>query len=189
MLRSTVVFTGLTGLPGYWNFYTAGTTDAHAIEVGDRIGAFLTVLGDVFQEELIWTLQADVSVVDPADGAITAIVSNGGDAGSGNEPGEPLPLSTQLLVRLRTDTLRNNRRVQGRFNLPGISSGVNDQGRPAAFVPVNLQPAVDALIAAGDADTRALVWSRPTPTEPGLQAQVIQGSVWDQWAVLRSRRD
>lgn len=104
--------------------------------------------------------------------------------------GDLLPPRTQALVRFRTGTYINGRRLQGRQYLCGFTETSND---PAGNVISGVRTALGAYnTALGATIVTAMsqrVWHRPVNGSGGLSAPVIARSVSDTWSSLRSRQD
>lgn len=186
MLKTETVWSGVAGAPYYTALYFLGESEeqaesAHAatVELWQAIVAY-------YRADMTATVQPEVSVVDPATGLTTAtfLEASVPVVGSGSPPYQPLVI--QGLLRLRTGTYVGGREIRGKIFLPGTGDSQDNNGVPAA----DYQGTITTLFNAFLADTLALgiplqVWSRAG----GVSASVQAGSVWNQWAILRSRRD
>lgn len=184
MYRVNTVFSGpLVAGGGISRFYfdEAGGTpaQAHAAAVN-----FWNAVDEVMSTQVAFTVEAEVELVDASTGAITGIESTDPYSASGTGSGDPLPPATQGLVRWRTGAFVNGREVRGRTFLPGMLESLNDSaGRPNSGALTVINNAAGNLI--GDADSELVIFSRTR----ALQATVVSGQAWSQWAQLRSRRD
>lgn len=78
--------------------------------------------------------------------------------------------------------------LRGRVFVPGVNdSAVNTDGTVNGNYINGLTAAAQALV--DDATANWGVWHRPGPGGAGQFAGAISVSVWDKFAVLRSRRD
>lgn len=113
---------------------------------------------------------------------------DGGPSHTGVVTGAAAPKASQALIRWKTAQIVGNRLLQGRTFIPGIPAGaLTAAGELNATYRVGLAGSAAALI---DATNSALVvWSRPTSSRPGSTGLVTVASIWNELAVLRSRRD
>jgi hypothetical protein len=173
--------TAVVGQAGTNFYFTAEAgTDQDCV---DSVGLFMTELDAQLSGDLSWATEAGVEHFDVATGQISSIGGTTPITGTGSGSGQRLPYATQALVRWRTGAFLNGREVRGRIFLPGQLEVNNDLGVPVQGLKDAIQNAVGAIL--GDESTVLLVW---TPTN-GTAAAVTSGGPWDQWAVLRSRRD
>ena len=179
--RITVRYSGLPGLPGTNTLY--GHEDG--VSAADQVAAvlaFVTSVAGTQNDALDIAVDGIVEIVDSTTGQVTGTDDTGaGGSVSGGNGTDLLPTSTQLLVQLRTGVYFGGRELRGRIFLPGFGEDVNTDGRPASTLVSGMQAIVDTLV--GDAN---LAVFSPTKHE---WASVHTGVVWDEWAVLRSRRD
>nr|CRY97482.1 hypothetical protein [uncultured prokaryote] len=153
----------------------------------ESLGTFLTAMTPLLGKGTGWTIDTEGRQLDPATGILN---------GDWNDPtpytgvaaGNATPAvanASSLLVRLKTSTITNGRRVQGRMFLPGFRNEylLNGDVAPGLITVVN-----DALAAWAGLPAGPVVWSRPVDGRPGSDAAVASGSVWSEWAVQRRRR-
>lgn len=181
MYRVRTQLTGLFGLPGLSTMFfdEAGGSAQQAV---NAVGAFWAgVVTNGVQNGFQYLTEPDVDVVNSTTGQITSTVQTTSASGSSSAAGEALPWATQGLIRWRTGVYSGGREIRGRTFLPGMLES-NSFGIPLASWTTPMQGVVNALIA--DANSTLIVWSRKNQ---GF-APVVSGSVWQQWAVLRSRR-
>ena len=179
-----MVITGVTGAPYYSNFYWGGDTEGEAEAARDAAEAFWTSLvGDVYTAAL-GTLQGDVAQVDPVTGNTTAVFA-GADRTIDFGGGAPQSWATQGLIRWRTGVYANGREIRGRTFIPAVPTEMNGNGAPNTPYINELTAAVAALMALQTAAGDLVVWSRANGSSPS----VVSGTPWNQFAVLRSRRD
>jgi len=144
---------------------------------------FWTNLKNVIDNSLLFTIEAEVAIVSEGTGQVTGIVGTAGGAVAGDDAGDPAPWATQGLIRWRTGTFIAGREVRGRTFIPGVTEARANGGVPDASYKSNCVTAINALI--GSTNSTLVSWSRKN----GDSAPVIAGSPWEQFAVLRSRRD
>lgn len=173
------------GVQEFYFFGAAGSEPAMVAAVAD----FWDAAGD----DLLIGNQATVSDVvtniDEATGNLVSLVTvpGGPVTHAFTLAGEATPPFTQALIRWATDGVVNNRLVRGRTFIPAIPEGRSLEGVPDGELRADLDFAAEALIA--NAETQLVVWSRPTDVRAGSQHTVLSANVWDEFAVLRSRRD
>lgn len=193
VMRITTEFNGLQGTPYYSTLsYQPPTEDAAAADAAATAqAAFWGACDTVISSGLNWTTGPVVQVINLAGELVDEfVIPGGGIIGAGGDSMNAAPLSTQGLVRWSTGLIVGGRRLRGRTNVPGVTETGTQSGRPTTTYTGVLQAAANDLVAA---DVGLAVWSRPNdeanPPKGGAAAAVTGASVWDQWAVLRSRRD
>lgn len=148
----------------------------------DAALAFWDDLKGVVRQSMIATVESEVADINPASGEIeNAYVGVGGTV-QGTDAGDTLPTATQGLLRLTTGQYVGGRQIRGRLFLPGPTETSSTGGVP---VPTYLNTALAAgLGLVNDGATQLVCWSRKN----GAAFPVTSASIWQQWAVLRSRR-
>nr|CRY97420.1 hypothetical protein [uncultured prokaryote] len=150
-------------------------------------------IGILLDDQTTATIRTEGKVIDATTGNVTEFWSDNVDQiTEGLEAGVPVPNVCQGLVRLLTDGLVNNRRLQGRVFIPGISEAFNGNGELSPDGQTILRNAFNGTYLA---DAKLLVWSRPfdgtdanpTPRQ-GSSSLVDSTSVWSEFAVQRRRR-
>lgn len=183
MYRVRTVFTGVAGSPYYSNLYFTqeGGTAAQARAA---VNTFWEANKALITSNLKWSIENEVPLVDQVSGDVVGVDSDATSyVSQGTRSDTPIPYSNQVLARLRTGVYLGGKEIRGRIFIPGFtqisqnSDGVI--GSAAAGVATNL----NALIA--NANAQLVVWAK----SKGTYAVVNSGSVWNQFAVLRSRRD
>ena len=194
MARVRTVFSGVAGTPWYSNLYFANDgSEDNSQNAHDATAAFWTSLADAITDQVTWEVLGEVTQIDEATGNLEGIVTLTPAFDNGEVTAEPLPWTTQALARLLTGQIVHNRLVRGRIFVPGETIGSNDDGKPTAGAIAGVQTAANLLIT--EAAGTLVVWSRPfagtekNPARVGSKHLVTTASVWDQWAVQRSRRD
>lgn len=182
MFRVRTVFSGVTGSP--WvntAFFIEGTSSAQ--DCVDAVGAFWGAVDALMDSSVTWTTLADVETVDAATGQVTAVASTTPVTGTGSGGASGIPIAAQALVRWRTGVYEGGREIRGRWFIPGLGTGSNTDGVVTTASVTAIQTAAQALV--NDPDTILCVWSRANNDS----AAVTSASTWNQFAVLRSRRD
>lgn len=184
MLRIRTTFTGTTGAPWLNTAYFLNplNTQAEADAAVAAVAAFWGAVDARMNVAISWTTDPSVAILTTA-GEQTGAWSTVPATGAGASATELLPPANQILVRLRTNTFVNGREIRGRWFIPGNTEADATAGlvTGAAITAVNLAAA--NLVA--DAASSWAVWSRATTTATA----VVTGTAWNQFAVLRSRRD
>jgi hypothetical protein len=191
-LRATTVFTGSTGTPYLNQFHFPGSGATDAAAAASAASTFWQAISANMANNLSWTRSGEVEEFDPATGLTTAVHSTDPVSGAGVNAAEMLPFTSQALVRWRTGVFQDGREIRGRTFIPGLTQDELADGL--------LLPAMQTLIAnaAGTLADLLGVWSRPREASAGppvVEARAGQivpvsaSSVWNQFAVLRSRRD
>ena len=177
---------GMPG-PGYSTFHwrssavpIAADLAAAAIALRDAYAAMATVQGS----SVVHFFDGRFVEVN-GDALLTAPVwSQPGTSGATASDA----LSPALCVVITWRTTSNSRSGRGRTFLSGWREGNNDaSGTPGLSELVAVTNMAAELVAfnAETGNGAFVVWS---PTD-GLARDIVQGTVSDQWAVLRSRRD
>jgi hypothetical protein len=133
--------------------------------------------------DLTYTSEAGVEYFDVITGEISSIGGTTPFTGTGDGSDELLPRAAQALIRWRSGAFVNGREIRGRTFLPGFGKGQDEDGVLTAACKANISAGVGDFL--GNEATIPLIWSKTK----GTAAPITGGGPWDQWAVLRSRRD
>lgn len=173
----------------YWDS-TGAAVGLLATEAVARVRAFFAAQPSIWLPGMVVTPNLILDEIEETTGQIVNQVG-AADAAATVFTGsfDLLPLQTQALIRLSTNTFIAGRKLQGRINVPYMKENANDvDGLPTPAITANLLSCAGKF---GTVVTTAMnqrVWSRPQPGRPGLSAPVIGRAVPRQWAVLKSRR-
>lgn len=183
MWRVDTVTDGLEGAPFYTRLYfndsVGSPSDAAAAVVG-----FWETLAPVIDNALTMAVQGNVFVVDNITQEITGIeVAGSADVIPGENGASEASLATQGLIRWRTGSYVGGREVRGRTFIPGVTSTSVATGGPSSTYISTLGGAATGLI--GHAASQLVVGSKVH----GVVREVAFAEVWNEFAVLRSRRD
>lgn len=194
--RVVTTFTGAQGSPWKNILCFTHATSASPQDAADAVAAFWGACDALMDSSVSWLVEPTVVQFDQTNGAPLAFHTVSGGSGVGAVSDLSLPYSNQALVRLFTDDVINNHQVRGRIFIPGITRNNLGEGVLNSAAITAFTTAIDALIA--DADSELSIWARPvtaeqaTPRRPerdGDQCVVTAAAVWNQFAVLTSRRD
>lgn len=183
MYRVRTVFTGVAGTPYYSNLYFAqeGGTVAQARAA---VNAFWEANKALITQNLKWIIENEVPVIDEVLGEVLSVESDVTSYQSqGTRTETPIPYSNQVLARLRTGAFAGGREIRGRIFIPGFTQISQDSDGVVVSAAAGIQTNLNALIASANA--QLVVWAK----SKGSYAVVNSGSVWNKFAVLRSRRD
>jgi hypothetical protein len=180
MKRVRTIFSGVQGTPYFSNLYFGDSALSNACVT--VVSTFFADMDGVISQNLSWTTQGTVVTIDPVTGDITDSEDVTGQNGVGADTGELMPFATQALIRWHTGEYINGRELRGRCFIPGMTIVADDQGVLLPSTLLTIQNAADGLIAAGQ---NMLLWSKTH----GQTRAVTSADVWEQFAVLRSRRD
>jgi len=182
MYRVTQVATGVGGSPYYLTGYfsAAGGT---AQQAADAWRNFLAPSSTGYMTGLTFSPITDVTLVDPVTGNTTGTspvtVSSMACIGGTSD----LPHSTQGLIRFRTGQYINGHEIRGRINIPCQLESDNTLGVPDTAWLSTWNTRGAALITGG---TKVHAVYSP---KNGCWATTTAAQAWNQWAILRSRRD
>lgn len=192
--KFTVRWDGWTGAPGYTNFYAMGNLDESQTDAAAaRIKTFLEAIKGHIPSACTLSFIPTVQIIAEGDGSlaeqrnIATLPANviGGGGGTFAAP-------AGVCITWRTATSTGRRLLQGRtFIVPMSVTAQQTDGtiiNTALTVFVNAANAYVGGVGLG-VPGRAAVWSRPKPGRAGLSAAVVNATVADRVAVLRSRRD
>lgn len=178
--RAQAELTGLAGSPWLSTFYFDSAFMATPGAAVATVANFFDALDPLMSNSVDWATLPEVVRYTTPD-TITDFFATEQIFGGGERAEDPLPTQTQGLIRWRTDTIVNNRRVLGHTYVPGateVSSGID--GMPIPSYVTVLQNAADILVTSS-----LMIASRVG----NVFAPVTSRDIWSNWAVLRGRRD
>lgn len=180
-LQIRAEWTGLPGGPGLSTFNLGEETIANPQAAADALVAIVGEMATFLTSEITFTTLPEAYVMTTPS-TVGSIVTIAPDSVTGSTAQAPLSGATQGLIKGLTQTFNGNRRVQGRLFIPGFTAAAlnADGGTPAANH-------VAALSAMGT-DLVGLGWQIPSRVLDAY-APVTTAQGWNQFAVLRSRRD
>lgn len=176
----------------YFGPDTTGGVLADFQQCVDRVRDFWTALNTHMQIGFTWTTEANVDVIDPANGQLVTSFATTSRTGQGTLAGDPLPPQNQGLVAWSTSTVADGHRLRGHTYIPAPMESENTTGAPVAAYITACGAAATAMLGAGTYGL--VVWHRPiidssgTVTRAGSTGIVTGGAGKGAWSVLRSRR-
>lgn len=182
MYRVTQVATGVAGSPYYLTGHFVASVGT-AQQAADAWRAMLSGGVTTYCAPMVFGAIADVETIDPATGNTTALTAVTVAAQTFTNADAPLPAATSLLLRWRTGTYIAGREIRGRTNIPRLGEIDSSLGYPAGALVTAWNARIVTLLASAVAEL--CIYSRKN----GAWYSVGSGSVWAEWAVLRSRRD
>lgn len=176
--------TGNAGGPWLSTMHFSGTTLTNAQNAADAVRAFWVELQGAIHESLDGRIVPEVVIINDLTSEPTGLFTvTPGDPVSFTSGAAMLPVASQALVRWRTGVYDGGREIRGRTFIPGITTVNNNSGVPASGLLAALTTAAGNLVS--DADSELTVYSRTKR----VNAVVIGGTPWTEFATLRSRRD
>lgn len=183
MWRIKTTFSGPNVVGGGINYLYFNDAAGSPEDAQSAVVNFWTIANDAYRVDTVASVSNEVAVMD-LSGSITGVLTAGDNVNiNGTDDSDPLPPATQCLVRLRTGVFVAGREVRGRIFIPSGGEALSVGGKPGGGRLTELQTAVGGLV--GDINSTLVVFSRTH----GVAPPVSSGSVWNQFAVLRSRRD
>jgi hypothetical protein len=158
-------------------------SDGTAQAASDNVATFLAALDANLSTTLTWTTEPEVDTLNTSTGTLEAVTAVTTATGTGGNADNPLPTSTQGLARWTTGVIVSGRALKGHMFIPGFCENNNTDGAPGAATITGVNTILgnfeDAI------SPQLVVWSRTH----GVQHPVLGSSMWNKWAILRSRRD
>jgi hypothetical protein len=193
LIRYRAHILGPVGLPGlFTQYFDAGATPgtAEGTEAGARVRAFFESIKASLVTSVSIQYDTGGDLIDPTNqtlvgsvGGATPVTTVGGSAS------QPLPWANQLIVRMFTAGVVNHRRVDGRHNIAGYSTGAISAGTVVPGTATALATAANLMSTLITTAITPVVWRRPSGTGAGAGYAVVAYSVPLYVGVLRSRRD
>jgi hypothetical protein len=186
MLRTTATWVNGPGTPFYTTMYWGGTTSGEAAFARTATRNYLNIFLPSVNNGYGGVINGDVERVDEATGNILEVFAAADGVFVGASSAEVVPFTTQLLTRWRTGVYNAGRELRGRTFIPGTTEGVSTNGQPSASFVNSINGLLTPYVASVDVNAAGglKIWS---PTH-GTSALVNQASLWNQFAVLRTRR-
>lgn len=184
LARVRGTWTGVGGSPAYLTFYMdlePGTAQAGA----DSMAAFMDGFADRQLPQVRWTVDDLVVYIDPVTGQPTGSTSVTSATGTGSNSGTMVPRASQVLVRWRTGNYPVGREIVGKTYVPYTYGGaMQSDGTMVDAERLAYQGVAEDLLTTPGL-TAPVVWSRKL----GQFFATETVDVWDEYAVMRSRRD
>jgi len=167
--------------------YFFDDTGFDAQSAADAVSAFWTELAVLLSSDLSGHIETDVAVIDETTGHLSGVHPIlAEDPLSGGGSNNPLPFATQGLVKWSTGVVGAHRILTGRTFIPGITEENSTFGQPTSTIVDGITLATSHFLS--DVSGKFVIWHRPTPGHDGAAFPVTSATIWNQFAVLRSRR-
>lgn len=178
--RVTTVMTGTAGGPWVNQLWIADEVTPDANDAADAVRLFWAACAAVIGSGVTLQIEPEVPLFSAPDTPVSVATTTSAPVSSAGGA-SVLPPATQGLIRLRTATFNGTRRVLGKIFVPYMTEeSCVAGGLMWASAAGVLASAADDLREAG-----LVVASRSLNTF----VPVTGADVWNQFAVLRSRRD
>lgn len=190
MLRVQCVWTAVGLGESYTNFHFTGSGEPAAQSAVDSVSQWFAGISTLINLNVLFQTNPEVLEIEPGSGDVddVHIVDSYEENGVSNIP--RVADSTQALMRWNTATFRGARRIKGRTFVPGLHTGNVENGQVTAPAQATLLSASEQLINDPAIRPALVVYSRNPGGigGVGIAATVIDGTVWNEFAVLTSRR-
>ncbi len=183
IFKVRTLFSGGGGGAGVNTLYFDATGGLTAQNAATAARTFWFTMRNEISNNITITPDLAVYTIDDATGSPSGLTTVTGTSFPGISTGNELPWSQQGLLEMRTGNFAFGRELRGRIFVPGAPDGDNSVGVPTSGYQTTLTAAGAALVA--DANSIWLVYSRTHH----YSASIGSVQAWNQWAVLRSRRD
>lgn len=182
--RITTEFTGPQGSPAYCVMTQSDTIGYDTQNAVTALGTFWESVDSYIKNSVTWTVLGDVVEFDEATGQTTGIISVDPVTGTGDSGGDMVAAATSILIRWRTGVFIDGREVRGRTFVPYTTDAASTSGGfVSAAAIANIEAACATLL--GDE-----AWGGQVYSKKHFSAEdIISGRVWNEYAVMRSRRD
>jgi len=182
--RVRTAITGNSGGSQVATHYFDATSPFAAQDAADAVHAFWDALKSKIVTSYSFQVEGAVDEIDVTTGNPVATNAVTSTVVTGTEGTEKLPPATQGLIEWRTGFYVGGREIRGRTFIPGLSNSSSAaNGVPTSTWITLANGAATAII--GWTSSNFVVYS----PKKAQQALVIAGTPWNEWAVLRSRRD
>jgi hypothetical protein len=183
--RLRTVWAGVAGSPYYTNIHFSTDIAGTGAQVFcDAWTDFLVAHQTNFLDAMTCVVDNDVPLISDVTGELVGAANVFPDAVNPSGGGEALPLFTQGLISLETGAVVAGRRLRGRIFLPGMQeTNSTSAGVPSGTLVAAINSSFESFLGA---DGAAMVVYSPTHH---TAFSVVTGTMWNQWAILRSRRD
>lgn len=177
------VFSGRQGAPWLNTMHFLESVVSTASAAVSAVGTFWGIIDSDMNSSITWTTVADVLELDILTGQPLSLVNTTPATGSGGSSNEMLPPAVQGCLRTKTGVFIAGRQVQGKVFIPGINEARSNNGVPDSAEISTVNTAAAGLISG--TSNGWCVFSRKHHQADGIGS----ASMWDQWAILKSRRD
>lgn len=179
LYRVRTTWSGLQGSPWLSTHYFQSAFSG-AVEAAEAVGEFWELLDPNISINALWQVEGDIATIDQVTGEIQDLTQVTPISGQGASSSELQPAATQGLIRWRTGVYAGGREIRGRTFIPGACENLGTSVPSSTYI-ANANVAAAHLVD----EPGFCVWSKTH----GLAPSVDVGVCWNQYAVLRSRRD
>lgn len=183
MFRVRTQITGGPGGPYLSQMYFSEGGGATAQQAATAVRNFWDSLKAWITDPMIMTVEPEVVLFDAGTQLPTGVVVTTTSPVSATSSSAESPAATQGLISWRTGVYVGSREIRGRTFVPGVPQSSLGDGIPGGAYVAALNTSAAALIA----DTNSVL-AINSPSKHNA-ANVVSGTAWNQFAVLRSRRD
>lgn len=194
LYRATWTWSGFSGAPGYTNLHFLDPdpiTQTGLTETGARTHVFWAAVAPYFPTGVTVTMPQVLEEIDTGSGELIAEHTFPGGTPVNGSSGGGYSSAAGACITWNSVGIVNGRKLRGRTFLVPLSSAVfESNGTLASGMPESLVAKGNAL-ANADTGIDLAVWHRPTTPggTDGIAAGVVNCTVRDKTAILRSRRD
>lgn len=181
MYRMQVITLGFQGAPGYNTYYSLAGTEAAASTWAGDVSGYISGLASNLSNVTTCQFDGILEEFDPGTGQTTSTLDVGAFSVQGVNNANQSPQGTCALIRWRTGLFLNGREVRGRSYISGLADIGDGVGRITDTNLADMQTAAQIL---ADSSTAAVY----SPTN-GIGAFISSANVWNQFGLMRSRRD
>jgi hypothetical protein len=188
-IRTTIGGQAVVG-GGVSTFHITDLADQSLVQTAvQHVIDFWTEIAVGLTNDVTFQVQAGTSRYAAATGELQQIYSTTGSGViTGGVNTATIPRAAQGLIRWATDDIVAGRQIRGRTFLPGIpATQVTDTGLLSSAAITQYGGEANELLTALAAVL--VIWHRPVAGAGGSEHAVTSASVWDNLAVLTSRRD
>lgn len=163
--------------------------DEEAQDMVGYVTDFWTSLAAGLDSNVTFEVEGNPRRYAAGTGALQEVFdASGSSVITGGVSGQACPRASQALIRWNTSDISGGRQVKGKTFIPGVpAAALTDAGGLSADVVTQFTTAASTLIDASG--SLLVVWHRPVDGAGGSEHRVTNASVWDQLAMLTSRRD
>lgn len=181
--RVRTVWTGVGGSPAYTNLYVAqGTVTPAAAQAA--VGNFIGSLKGEIVSACTATIEGDVATIDTATGQTVGVTVGTSTVIPCTGGASAAPPANQGLIRWLSNTYVGGRQIRGRTFVPYLrTAAIGTNGQIVGTTQTTFLNAASAYLTS--LTGQAVIFS----PKNGIAVQVNTYSVWNQVAVMRSRRD
>jgi hypothetical protein len=182
--RVELIWAGLAGAPFYTQLFF-GHEPGQANPTATAVKTLLDNLNTALATGLTCEIVPEQTVIDTVSGKPVSLeAATPKTINTFSATGDPLPWTSQGIVRLPTSIYNDGRRLRGHFNIPGMMESQSANGVLAAPTKTQFDGFLATFLASTNTTGKLAVWSRRHQMWASAESAVM----WTQFGVLRSRR-